>query len=331
MKIVSTIFTKILDFWRNLGIIKSIVPTTPLPSKRTSVGHFFSVPHATKELKQPKTFHDQINLLRDRGMIIECEKIAEYFLSQNNYYHLNIYFHKFMDAKDHFREGTSFSHIIGIYRNDSWLRNKILTVLEPIEIRIQTQIAHHLGIKYGADALYRKDIYRNETTYSKNIERILKQLERRASEPIIKHHKVNYGGLFPIWVVVEFLSFSMLSKFYNSLNGKDRKEIAKQSYCIDDSLLSNWLQSLCVLRNICAHYGYLYKRRYPTPLKIENSISKNILRNNELFAYFLAIKRLSEKEAWSLFISQIDNFKIASSTFRLMDYGFQVDWKSHLY
>jgi abortive infection bacteriophage resistance protein len=86
-------------------------------------------------LKPALSIQDQIVLLRKRGMIIDSEPTAATFLASNHYYRLNIYFHKLMDSPDHFREGTQFSHVMANYSNDSWLRNKILPVLEPIEIK----------------------------------------------------------------------------------------------------------------------------------------------------------------------------------------------------
>jgi len=86
--------------------------------------------------------HDQIELLRQRGMTIDDEKKATAFLQSNHYYRLNIYFHKFMDSPDHYQDDFQFSQI-AVYGNDRWLRNKILSVLEPIEINTRTQISHH--------------------------------------------------------------------------------------------------------------------------------------------------------------------------------------------
>ena len=52
-------------------------------------------------LKPALSVHDQIELLRQRGMTIDDEKKATAFLQSNHYYRLNIYFHKLMDSPDH--------------------------------------------------------------------------------------------------------------------------------------------------------------------------------------------------------------------------------------
>jgi len=175
---------------------------------------------------------------------------------------LNIYFHKLMDKRDHFPYRTSFHQLMSIYANDSWLRNRILTLLEPIEICMRTQIAYYLGITYGSDAFYqtqlsKKDVYRQQIMDS-----FLKEVARNSNDSVIRHHNLNYGSRYPIWVVIEYLSFNTLSKYYSNLRETDKKQIARQSFQINDYFLGNWVHVLSVLRNICAHYGYLYGREY---------------------------------------------------------------------
>ena len=75
--------------------------------------------------------------------------------------------------------------------------------------------------------------------------------------------KYKYAGLFPIWVVIEFFSFNTLSKFYKNLLEKDKKSIAKEMYSVNDYLSGQWMHVLSIQRNICAHYGYLFRREYP--------------------------------------------------------------------
>jgi abortive infection bacteriophage resistance protein len=91
-------------------------------------------------LKPALSIADQIELLRQRGMIVADEKKAGIFLRSNHYYRLNIYFHKFVDSPDHYKNGVRFSHIMAVYEYDRWLRNRILSVLEPIEINIRTRV-----------------------------------------------------------------------------------------------------------------------------------------------------------------------------------------------
>lgn len=281
-------------------------------------------------LKPALSLKDQISLLQKRGVAIKDIYRAEDFLAKNNYYRLNVYFHKFMDKENHFKDGTFFDQIIGIYENDSWLRNKILSILEPLEIKIKTYTAYHLGLTYGADCFYNKDIFINEWNNFLNLHKIFeREISYRNNDPVVIHHKSKYHGIYPIWVIVEFLSFNAISKLYSNLRRHDRKIIAEHVCITSEVYLENWLHCMSVLRNICAHYGYLFRRNYSIKPKLFKEW--NLQNNNNLFTLFLMIKTLTDNKKWDFFINSIIEQEKLSEYFSLNDYGFSENLKSMLF
>lgn len=281
-------------------------------------------------LKPALSIKDQLELLHKRGMNIDDENKAITFLNENQYYRLNIYFHKFMDAPDHYQKDVSFTQIMAVYENDRWLRNKILSILEPIEISARTQISYHLAIKYGADAFYKSSIFKDKNKYGEICRIFQTEIGRNQNDPVVVHHRTRYAGLFPIWVVVEMFSFNTLSKLFNNLLEPDKKAIAMGFYKVNEHLFGQWLHVLSIQRNICAHYGYLFRREYPIRPIIERSTNWDPTQDNKLFALFLAIKRLSNPILWYEFIKTISDYKKTSPFFCLSDYGFPSDWQAYL-
>jgi len=143
------------------------------------------------DLKSAKTISEQIELLQERGIIIDDIDLAFTFLEMNNYYRLNIYFHKLMDIPDHFKIGTTFSRVINFYENDKWLRSEILILLEPIEIKVRTQIAYFLGLTYGPDAFYNEKMYKSIKRQEEIISTFSKEIQRNPKDPVVKHHLKN--------------------------------------------------------------------------------------------------------------------------------------------
>ena len=281
-------------------------------------------------LKPARSISDQIALLKKRGMVIDNLPLAEAFLTDHHYYRLNIYFHKLMDAPDHFPKGITFSDIIAISGNDSWLRNRILTILEPIEIKTRTQIAHYLGMTYGADAFYQSNLYKKRFIWQTIQDNFQNEINRNRSDPVIKHHMKRYSGQFPIWAIVEYLTFNTLSKYYQNLQEKDKKQIARNGFHLNDYLLGQWLHVISVLRNICAHYGYLYRRTNPLRPIMAHSFGWDRSNNHHLFAVFLVMKRLSNESTWFNFIQSIREKEETTLSFQLQDYGFPENWKAYL-
>ncbi len=80
-------------------------------------------------LKPAITIEQQIELLESRGLVIDQKDKANLFLMDNNYYRLNVYFHKLMDNQNHFIPETNFSKVIKIYDIDRYLRKQIFSRL----------------------------------------------------------------------------------------------------------------------------------------------------------------------------------------------------------
>lgn len=144
----------------------------------------------------------------------------------------------------------------------------------------------------------------------------------REKEPVISHHKFKYPGFFPIWVIVEYMSFNALSKYLNNLNANDQKLISRKYFQLNEQFLISWLHSLSVLRNICAHYGHLYKRNFDIKPKSYREWPLNL--SDELVKQVLILKELSTSINFNKFISYLSSFEIKNKFVKLSDYGFPV-------
>lgn len=83
---------------------------------------------------------------------------------------------------------------------------------------------------------------------------IRKELAKSNKNPIIKHHIDKYEGKYPIWVVMEILSFGAVSKMYQGLSVDDKKDIAKVYHNHKHQYIEQWMESITNLRNKCAHH-----------------------------------------------------------------------------
>jgi len=93
----------------------------------------------------------------------------------------------------------------------------MMPALEKAEITIRTRLAYYLAHHYTPSIFYDQSIYNSQQAYEMVQQAFEKETERNARDPRIVHHIQNYNGIYPIWVIVEFLSFNTISKYYNSL------------------------------------------------------------------------------------------------------------------
>lgn len=87
-----------------------------------------------KKLKLHKSIQEQIAHLKARGLIIEDECDAEFFLSNVNYYRFSGYLFEFRKpGSSYYLENITFNRIVNLYRFDSKLNRILMYVLEDVE------------------------------------------------------------------------------------------------------------------------------------------------------------------------------------------------------
>ena len=153
---------------------------------------------------------------------------------------------------------------------------------------------------------------------------ILKQFSRDKKDPIAEHYYANHDGQFEVWVIVEYLSFGDLSRLFSISNNEIQNVVAK-SFNVHETLLKGWLQSLSILRNICAHYGYLRKREFSIAPAIPRSLIQQVGSNRQLFSLLIALSWLIDKNQKMQLVEAL----------RTMDddwsfYGFIDNWENVL-
>lgn len=97
-----------------------------------------------------KTISELLEILKNRGLIINDDKFASDFLYNVNYYRLSAYFIPFYESENVFKSNVTFENICELYEFDKELRGIIFKYLEQIEIILRTRISHTHARGYGA-------------------------------------------------------------------------------------------------------------------------------------------------------------------------------------
>mgnify|MGYP004471236779 CR=1 FL=1 len=217
-----------------------------------------------KNIKPPTTYSQQVKLLQGRNVLVSNVSECEIFLSRVNYYRFTGYLLPFVDRpSDHCDPPVEFDRIVQIYSFDAELRNLIAHATEKIEIYIRTQLAYRSAHQYGALGYMNAQNYNKHHDHVKFLGLINKAISDNRNSPVVRHHIAVYGGNFPIWVIIDYFSLGMLSKFYADLPNRDKSHIAHDLYGVNYQTLSSWLRCLTDLRNRCAHYSRLYYWTFP--------------------------------------------------------------------
>jgi len=293
-----------------------------------------------REVKQFKTVDEQIDILKERGLLVDDEAETRKVLASISYYRLSAYTLTLRND-DRFYGNVHFSDVMQIYYFDMELRAALMYLLESIEVSMRTYIGYYHARKYGALGYYDEKSFDDPIRFRKFEDDYKKAIEEYGDkEAFVKHHNDVYGGQFPIWVLVELLTLGTLSRLFKNLTIELRSEICRDHYgLINDSYIGNWLQACTILRNICAHRGRLFNRKIPFSIKLDNK-DKRFLRkkgidintaSKQLFVYLMVIHKIvPDKAVWDTFSKKLIELEKKYPFVRLDYYGFTDDWKSVL-
>lgn len=245
------------------------------------------------EIKGAATYQEQIQLLKNRGCIITDTEKCKQILKRINYFRLTAYFLPFQETKQAYRQGTSFEQIYRIYEFDSRMRRLVLFALEDIELFLRTQIGYYFAHQYGPEE------YLNPKNFMAqySLKKWKDEISRVLAQHNMKLNSTKQERLLPIWALLEWFSFGTLSHFYADMKPIDRRKIANTIGITEKQLLS-WFRCCTDLRNICAHFGRLYYRKFPAVPAAPKG-SKAPL-GNSLFDQWIMLKNFYPgKEGWN--------------------------------
>lgn len=223
--------------------------------------------------KAALTLQDQLQQLKNRGMLVANDALAVHYLSHLNYYRLGAYWLPF--EKDHathqFQTGTCFEDALNLYIFDRELRLLLLDAIERVEVSLRTQLAHQLSLRYGTHPHLEPRLFYDAARYQKAFDRLTSDVNQ-SGEEFIKHLTQKYSEpLPPIWAVVELMSLGQLSQWYKNLKQRHDRKVIADSYDIDEKFLGSFLHHLTTIRNCCAHHSRVWNRDYTVTLKIPSA------------------------------------------------------------
>ncbi len=215
--------------------------------------------------KKATTINEQIELLKQRGMFVTDEQKAEEILLDVGFYRLGFYAFPFertfpnLNNRTHlYKEGTCFTDIVELYYFDYDLRNILTYYLNRIEVNLRTFITYTVSNYYKDSPTWFVDSAVMNRSYIDDFE--AKVYKTIRENPVIKRHHQKYinDRFAPAWKTVEFMTLgNICSLFYNLKDENLKRQIASNYKC-SLKVFSNYIETIRVIRNTCAHGACIY-------------------------------------------------------------------------
>ncbi len=268
-----------------------------------------------------RSLDEQLDILKNKGLIIDDISYAKDTLLRENYFFISGYRHLFLRSPldKHFINNTNFRELYAMFNFDRQIRNIVFKNLLIIENNAKSIFAYQLSRKYG---IKEKD-YLNPINFTRDSEKsrqvndLIKKMKRQirvngGQHSATMHYIKNYGYV-PMWVVVKVLSFGIMSEMFTILKYDDQQEIAS-IYGVSREDLLQYLPILANFRNLCAHEDILYDHktqkqindtRYHNLLGIAMMDGEYIYGKDDLFALIIILKNMLRAEEFTMLINEL--------------------------
>ena len=278
------------------------------------------------------------------GLIFDDESEATSYLFNISYYRLRAYIsvprENGEDCDHNFtRKDIHFEDIIALYCFDRRLRSLIFNAIEKIEVAVRTKV-----VQVYAESTGNSHWYDDESLYRFGYDDLMEHIEadvNRSNEDFIKHYNSKYNDppMPPSWMALEVVSFTTLSRLFQSLKLDNRKEDITEQFGLKKvAILENWLHAISNLRNCCAHHSRVWNRRfmvsvtlpYNTLYLFMDRTTIGQIRTNKLFAVLSCIAYIldiiSPGSDFKKHIKEL--LKSDCHLLELKDMGFPKYWQS---
>lgn len=242
------------------------------------------MPDPTAYARPWKSFADQLELLKARGLHVHDEAHALAWLQRVGYYRLSAYWYPFrvfrheQDAAtggirsvrtDDFMAETAFSDAVDLYLFDRKLRRLLVDALERIEVSLRVEVAYRLGKVDTFAHLHEQSFHpkfrerlepRSGMTAFAGWQQKHQGLVQRSKEDFVKHYSEKHGPDMPLWVAIEVWDFGAVSQLLSMMKVPDQQAIAARYGNIEWRVFTSWIRALSYLRNLVAHHSRVWNR-----------------------------------------------------------------------
>lgn len=239
--------------------------------------------------KRATSYDEQIVRLEERGMLITDKAKAREVLADIGYYRLGFYCFPFeiqypskRNRQHIYRPGTTFNDVLSLYYFDNDLRAILTQYLHRIEVHLRTTIIYIVSNHYRDYPTWFADAHIMNQPFLSALPGLYADISKNDAIKF-HHHKYPADVYAPAWKTIEFMTFGGVLFLYENLKSQELKgKIAQEFGLRNVKVFNSHMQTLRVLRNICAHGHNLFDLRLarsitPGPLRPMNAKQRNSL------------------------------------------------------
>lgn len=253
-------------------------------------------------MKFASTIEEQLQKLKDRGLIIENEDKAKEVLLDIGYYRFGSYLFPYeltypskKNRTHTLKNPTHFEDALDLYYFDSDLRMLLLRYITRIEINLRTYITYYVSNLYKNKPCWFVDKTVMDSDFVESFDTEI-YTDKFKKHPVISdHHKKYPDDVYaPAWKTVEHMTLGAIYQMFLSISDKNVQSAISKHYGIEKlTIFTSYFNVIRYLRNQCAHGDVLFDMKLATPLKsgpagqFNSFTNSNIIGSIEVVKFFL--------------------------------------------
>lgn len=292
--------------------------------------------------KPAKTYQEQLDLWKSRGLVVPDEPFALHCLEHHNYYRLSPYRFPFTTSgnRDQFVPGTTFGQIWDLYVFDRILRHLIMEACKRVEVSVRSRWAYEVGHQLGPLGYLENSHFSMPLVHARTLTKLHDEMER-SKEDFIRHHKGTLQMPWPpAWVIVEVASFGNISNLLSQIRRSAIRQAIASTYGMDEQTFCSLTHCLSVLRNSAAHHNRIWNRSFIFKFKLPRKkpphlwanfhIDPSLPRNEgRLYNYLILLVHLIQViEPMSQWPQRLLKHLLTLDPALVPAMGFPADWRT---
>lgn len=251
-------------------------------------------------MKYATTIEEQIQLLKDRGLLIPDETKAKEVLLDIGYYRLGSYlfpFEKTYPSKykrtHEYIDGTSFFDALDLYYFDCDLRRILMKYLNRIEINFRTYVTYYVSNLYKTKPCWFISFAVMKPQYVLNFDSAVYSTKAIQDNPVIKeHHRKHPEEKYaPAWKTIEQMTLGSVQILYENIKKKSVQQDIALHYGVSKlDIFYCYLENIRKIRNVCAHGNVLFDLNLPMRLMNGPAGTFNSKTNHNIIGIIGVIK-----------------------------------------
>ena len=258
-------------------------------------------------MKRATTIEEQIARIKERNIILDWgEDKAKEILGDIGYFRFGFYCFPFEEGypnkenRTHqYKAGTKFSEIVRLYYLNVDLKNILLKYTARIEINVRTAIIYTVSNRFIDSPTWFADPKIMHQDYVNLFEKEIYYGLKNNYQVIKDHHKKYINDRYaPAWKTIEFLSFGAIQRLYSKIKDFGVKSAIANIYGITgSSTFENYIKTIVIIRNLCAHSKDLPLSISRGPALFIDGVNRHKLYSSiKIVEYFLGKISESRKE-----------------------------------